>query len=165
MLEEIPARSRFFIDSNIFIYHFLDLSEGCSNLLERAERKEIRACTSTVVLGEVLHRLMLSEAVEKYRIKPHQAIRYLKEHPESIISLEKCEMAVEEIPEFNVEILSMGGDAVFESRGLRKQYGLMTNDSLNLYSMNSRGLKIIATNDSDFDRIKGIEVWTPGLIR
>jgi predicted nucleic acid-binding protein len=37
MLEEIPARSRFFIDSNIFIYHFLDLSEDCSNLLERPE--------------------------------------------------------------------------------------------------------------------------------
>ncbi len=104
---------------------------------------------------------MLSEVVEKYRIKPHQAVRYLKENPESIISLEKCEVAVEEIPEFNVEILSLGEDAVFESRGLRKQYGLMTNDSLNLYSMKSRGLRIIATNDSDFDRIKGIEVWKP----
>jgi predicted nucleic acid-binding protein len=60
MIEEIPARSRVFIDSNIFIYHFLDLSEDCSNLLERAERREIRAYASTVVLGEVLHKLMKS---------------------------------------------------------------------------------------------------------
>ena len=54
MLEEIQVRSKVFIDSNIFIYHSLDLSDTCSNLLERAERREIRAYTSTVVLGEVL---------------------------------------------------------------------------------------------------------------
>ncbi len=164
MLEEIPAKSRVFIDSNIFIYHFLDLSDTCSNLLERAERRELRACTSTVVLGEVLHRLMLSEAVEKYRIKPYQAVRYLKEHPEVVSSLEKCEIAVEEIPEFNVEILPLEDDAIFESRGLRAQYCLMTNDSLNLYAMKTRGLKIIATNDRDFDRVKEIDVWKPKLI-
>ena len=48
---------------------------------------------------------MLSEAVEKYKIKPYQAVRYLKEHPDVISSLGKCEIAVEEIPEFNIEIL------------------------------------------------------------
>jgi predicted nucleic acid-binding protein len=163
MLEEIPARSRVFIDSNIFIYHFLDLSEDCTNLLERAEHREIRACTTTVVLGEVLHKLMLSEAVEKFRIKPYQAVRYLKEHPEVVSSLEKCEIAVEEIPEFNIEILTIEDDAIFESRSLREQYGLMTNDSLNLYAMKTRGLKIIASNDRDFERIKGIEIWKPKI--
>lgn len=164
MLEEIQVKSKVFIDSNIFIYHFLDLSDACSNLLERAERKEIRAYTSTVVLGEVLHRLMLSEAVAKFRIKPYQALRYLKEHPSVISSLEKCEIAVEEIPEFNVEVLPVEDSAIFESRSLREQYGLMTNDSLNLYAMKIRGLKIIATNDRDFDRVKEIDVWKPKLL-
>ncbi len=50
MLEEIPTRSKVFIDSNIFIYHFLDLSDACSHLLERAERREIRAYSTTLVL-------------------------------------------------------------------------------------------------------------------
>ena len=91
MIEEIPAKSRVFIDSDIFIYHFLDLSKDCSNLLERAERREIRAYASTVVLGEVLHKLMLSEAMEKYGTKPYQTIRYLKEHPELIKLLKRCD--------------------------------------------------------------------------
>lgn len=164
MLEEIPAKSEVFIDSNIFIYHFLDLSDACSNLLEMSERREIRAYTSTVVLGEVLHRLMLSEAVAKYKIKPYQAVRYLKDHPEIVSSLEMCEIAVEEMPEFNVEILPIENYAIFESRNLREQYGLMTNDSLNLYAMKTRGLKIIATNDRDFEIVKDIDVWKPKLI-
>jgi len=164
MIEEIPAKSRVFIDSNIFIYHFLDLSKDCSNLLERAERREIRAYASTVVLGEVLHKLMLSEAMEKYGTKLYQTIRYLKEHPELIKSLEKSEISVEEIPEFNVEILPIGEGAIFESRGLREQYGLMTNDSLNLYAMKTQGIKVIATNDRDFERVKGIDIWMPKLI-
>jgi predicted nucleic acid-binding protein len=30
MLAEMPSGNRAFIDSNIFIYHFLDLSETCT---------------------------------------------------------------------------------------------------------------------------------------
>jgi predicted nucleic acid-binding protein len=81
-----------------------------------------------------------------------------------IKSLEKSEISVEEILEFNVEILPIGEDAIFESRGLREQYGLMTNDSLNLYAMKTRGIKVIATNDRDFERVKGIDIWKPKSI-
>jgi predicted nucleic acid-binding protein len=101
----IPQGTRIFIDSNIFIYHFLGQSESCRSLLEMAEDLEIRGYASTVVLAEVLHKLMLTEATEKFGIKPHDVVRFLKRRPELIPELKKCEAAVGEIPDYNIEIL------------------------------------------------------------
>ncbi len=163
MLDTILPGSKIFIDSNIMIYHFLDLSESCSILLERVEHGEVQAYISTVVQAEVLHRLMISEAVDKFGIKPNQAVRYLKEHPRAIASLDKCEIALADILEFNIEVICMGREAIIKSQNFRECYGLMTNDSLNFYAMKKEGLRIIATNDRDFERIDGIEVWRPNV--
>ena len=161
MLKDIPTNSRIFIDSNIFIYHFLDVSESCTNFLEKVELREIEAYTSTIVLAETLHRLMIAELIEKCDIKPNKAVRYLKEKPEVVLTLEKCETAVKKIPGVNIKILSIPIDAIFQSKELRKKYYLLTNDSLNLYVMKSNKISDIATNDRDFERVDFIKVWRP----
>jgi predicted nucleic acid-binding protein len=130
MLKNIPSNTHVFVDSNIFIYHFLDVSVPCTNFLERIEMEDITAYTSTVVLSEVLHRLMIAEVVEK-------------------------------IPEFKVRILSVTSEAIFQSRRLRKEYYLLTKDSLNLYVMKTNDLKDMVTNDSDFDGVEWLNVWKP----
>ncbi len=96
LLDEISSQTKVFIDSNIFIYHFLDVSESCTNFLERVERGYIDAYTSNTVLSEVMHRLMVAEVVEKYDVKPKGAIRFIKDNPEIIRTLEKCEDAIKE---------------------------------------------------------------------
>ncbi len=161
MLEEISVNSRVFVDSNIFIYHFLDISESCTDFLERIEMREIEGYTSTTVLAEVLHRLMIAEVIEKYGVKSSNAVKYLKEKPEVISTLEKCEIAIKEIPEFRIKILLITAEAIFESKSYRKKYNLLTNDSLNLYAMKTSGLADIATNDRDFERIEWLKVWKP----
>ena len=161
MLEEIPSRTKIFVDSNIFIYHFLGSSESCTDFLERAETEDIDAHTSTIVLAEVMHRLMVAEVIEKYDVEPRGAIRFLKENPEVIPTLEKCENAMEKIPQFGVKVLLVTVEAIFQSRELRRQYLLMTNDSLNLYVMRSNQLYDIATNDGDFERVEWLKVWKP----
>ena len=161
MLEEIPSRTKIFVDSNIFIYHFLGSSESCTDFLERVETEDIDAHTSTIVLAEVMHRLMVAEVIEKYDVEPRGAIRFLKENPEVIPTLEKCENAMEKIPQFGVKVLLVTVEAIFQSRELRRQYLLMTNDSLNLYVMRSNQLYDIATNDGDFERVEWLKVWKP----
>jgi len=160
-LEEIPSGTSVFIDSNIFIYHFLDISQSCTDFLCRVEDEEVVGYTSTVVLAEVLHRLMIAEVVEKYNTKSREAVRLLKEKPGIIPSLTKCEDAVRAIPRFNIAILTYSAEAVFQSRKLRLKYLLLANDSLNLQVMNLNNLADIATNDSDFERIGQIKVWKP----
>jgi len=161
MLDKIPLKSSIFIDSNIFIYHFLDVSEPCTNFLEKIELGDINGYTSTVVLAEVLHRLMIAEVIEIYGIEPKRVIKYLKQNPKIISTLKKCETAINEINEFNVNILTVTVEAIFQSGSIRKEYNQMTNDSLNLYVMKINGLNNIATNDSDFDRVDWIQVWKP----
>ena len=161
LLDEIPSQTKVFIDSNIFIYHFLDVSESCTNFLERVERGYIDAYTSNTVLSEVMHRLMVAEVVEKYDVKPKGAIRYIKDNQEIIITLEKCEDAIVKIPQFGVKILLVTVESIFQSRELRKRYLLMTNDSLNVHVMKSNQLYDIATNDGDFERVEEVSVWKP----
>lgn len=165
MLENVPSGSKIFIDSNIFIYHFLNLSDSCTAFLVKAEKREISACTSTVVLAEVLHRLTIAEAAEEFGIRPWQVVKFLKKNPEALKSLEKSEDAVAEIPRFNIGILPLGRDGIFESRALREAYCLLTNDSLNLCIMKCNGIQDIATNDSDFEKVDWITVWKPSWRR
>lgn len=161
MLDDIPVGCKIFIDSNIFIYHFLGRSEPCTVLLERAEDQEVQAFTSIIVMTEVLHKLMIAEAVEKFSIKSYRVLKFLKDHPDAISSLTKCEELIEEIPNFNIEVLTVGKEAIFESRAFRERHGLLTNDSLNLYAMKINGLKDMATNDHDFETVDWINVWKP----
>lgn len=161
MIDKLPSNSSIFIDSNIFIYHFLGISEHCTNFLEKIEFGDSNGYTSTVVLAEGLHRLMIAEAVEIYGIEPKKAVKYLKKKPELIPKLEKCETAINDITEFEVKILTVTVESIFQSRSLRKEYSLMTNDSLNLQVMKINGLTNIATNDSDFDRVDWLKVWKP----
>jgi uncharacterized protein len=161
MLDDIPTGCKIFIDSNIFIYHFLGRSEPCTVLLERTEDLDVQAYTSIIVMTEVLHKLMFAEAVEKFGIRPYKVSRFFKNHPDAVSSLTKCEDSIEEISDFNIEILPVGKDAIFESRAFRERYYLLTNDSLNLYAMKVNGLKDMATNDRDFERVEWIDIWKP----
>ena len=160
-LEDIPSRTKVFIDSNIFIYHFLGISKSCTDFLRRVEYEELAGYTSTIIIAEVLHRLMIAEIIEKYGTKSKEALRLLKEKPEIISPLTECEEAVRAIPRFNVSILTYTAEAIFQSRELRLKHLLLTNDSLNLQIMNFNDIINIATNDNDFKRIEHIAVWKP----
>jgi hypothetical protein len=59
--------------------------------LERAENLDVQAYTSVIVMTEVLHKLMIAEAVEKFGIRPYKVSRFFKNYPDAISSLTKCE--------------------------------------------------------------------------
>jgi hypothetical protein len=58
---DVPAGIELFAGANTLVYYFAPdprFSSQCRQLLERAERQEILAYTSTHVLSDVAHRLM-----------------------------------------------------------------------------------------------------------
>ena len=83
-LIEIKAGSEVFVDSNIFIYHFTGVSDECSDFLSRCEREELIGMTSVNVILEVLHRLMMVEAVSKNIVKPPNIVKKLNKSPQKI---------------------------------------------------------------------------------
>ena len=62
-LAEARDGDRVFIDANIFIYHFGGRSLECKKFLERCARRLLLGYTATPVIGEVLHRRMIAEAI------------------------------------------------------------------------------------------------------
>ena len=107
MLTNIPTHKKIFIDSNIFIYHFLGNdthSESCTNFINNVEEEILQGYTSSIILAEVLHRFMVVEAIEKFGTDIENAVKFLKRHPLEIKKLTKCFDAVEKIEHLNIVI-------------------------------------------------------------
>jgi len=161
ILDDLPSGSEVFIDANIFIYHSNDRSPASSRLMERLEAGDVDGVTGAHVLMEVLHRLMTMEADEKRMITPGNPARKLKEHPEIVRALADYQRLVERIPEIGVQILPVDLEVIQRSRAVRVREGLLVHDSITVAMMEGAGLRAIATADRDFERVVGLEVYSP----
>lgn len=161
---DLPDHSEIFLDANIFVYHFsgpTQYTDSCSQLLQRIEENRLSGFTSTLVLAETLHRLMIIEAATKLHIEPKLAVRHLKGHPADIKKLDKHLTIPDKIQAIGITILPLDIGEVLKSLELKKEYGLLTNDAINLAIMRNHHFKRIATNDPDFERVTDLMVWKP----
>lgn len=158
----IPKGGRVFVDTNIFFYHFGEVSLQCSEFLQRVVDRELFAFTSTAVLGELLHQRMRAEAKAKgllpYGVRPPE---YLKAHPEVVQGLTQYHKDLRNVLRIGVELIRITQTLLVRSQSIRRSHGVMTNDSLNLTCMKSRELDYLVTTDGDFERIPEITVWKP----
>lgn len=164
MPSDIPDQSEIFVDANIFVYHFsgpTEYTDSCTEFLQRIEDAKISGFTSALVLAETLHRLMIIEATTKLSIEPRMAIRHLKAHPPDVQKLTDHLLIPERIRSLGVQVLPVDADDVLSSSEIKKECGLLTNDAINLAVLRRARLKIIATNDPDFERVSDLVVWKP----
>lgn len=159
-LEEIESGSDIFIDSNIFIYHFTGVSEECSNLLARCEEGETNGLTSVNVLLEVLHRLMMVEAVNKKLVRPPKTLQKLKERPEKVGQLNDYFTNTMTILDMGIKVYPITAELLRKSQPIRSRYGLLVNDSL-IAAIMEEGIQIMATNDDGFLGVEWIKVYKP----
>ncbi len=160
-LSDISARSKVFIDANIFIYHFTGVSNQCSDFLRRCEIKEIKAYSSVNVLMEVLHRLMMVEVVRKSLLKPPNLVKKLQKNPQIIKRLDEYFIYTKKIVDMGMGIITLGQKTFTESQYFRKNYGLLVNDSLILSAMKEKKIKILVSNDNAFLSVGTIDVFQP----
>jgi predicted nucleic acid-binding protein len=160
-LAELLDGDSVFLDANIFIYHFGGRSPECKTFLERCARRELLGYTSTPILAEVLHRLMIAEAIAKGLVTAKTAIRRLGESPELVKQLARYQEDVDKIFQMNLTIVVLTSEVVRRSAEVRKSEGLLTNDSLVVACMRAQGLTKVATANGDFDKVSGITVYKP----
>lgn len=163
-LNMVPDGETIFIDANIFIYHFTGVSSECSHFLSRCESGLLKGITTVHILLEVLHRLMMLEAVSKGFVEAGNVARKLKERPDIVKNLRDYAIYGLQIPEMGVHVFPCGMDDCRYSQQKRESYGLMTNDSVLLASMLSHGCYNLATADAAFDNVKEISIFKPGDI-
>ena len=161
-LEQIPSGNRVFIDAPVFIYHFTGASLECKTFLERCAAADLVALTSSVVMAEVLHRLLMIEAVAEGLVTPGNAVRKLRKRPELIRRLGRYQDQVESIPLMSISIQPVDSGTLLRSARVRSQYGLLVNDSLVATSAIDHDATTLASNDRDFERVDELELFRPG---
>ncbi|MFH1147020.1 MAG: type II toxin-antitoxin system VapC family toxin [Pseudomonadota bacterium] len=160
----MPDQSEVFVDANIFVYHFsgpTEYTESCTRFLQRIEEGKLTGITSTLVIAETLHRLMIIEATSKLQIEPKAAVHYLKHHPLDVKKLTEHIKVPEQIFLLSVRIHPVEIEDILKCNEIKSEYGLLTNDALTLAVVRRYHFTNIATNDPDFERIPDLTVWKP----
>jgi predicted nucleic acid-binding protein len=160
-LDQIEGGSRAFIDASIFIYHFTGASRECQRLLESCETGRIAGFTSVTAVAETAHRLMMIEAVAKGLVSPGNAVRKLREKPEVVRRLHLYQEQIEVIPLLGITVLDLDTEVLTAAAGLRNRYGLLINDSLLAATAIQEGIEVIASADSDFERLNELKLFRP----
>ena len=169
-LEAVPAGAAVFVDANIFLYHFLGASPECAAFLERCAGRDVRAVTGVHIVAEVLHRLMIAEALAK---RPRErrrgeseagtggGVRYLETHPDDVRRLADYLAAEPAIERMMSEILPLTMDVMRSSLWARSRHGLLVNDSLTAAMMRGEGIVNLASTDASFLRLDAFTVFRP----
>lgn len=113
------------------------------------------------ILLEVLHRLMMIEAVTKKLVASGNVAKKLRKKPGVVKRLADCQAQTEAILEMGIEVVGLTSDALKISHPYRRRDGLLVNDSLTAAVMEAEGILDLATADPDFTRVKGLRVYSP----
>lgn len=163
-LRKLPADSEVFIDTNVFLYAISDhprYGVACDGFLDRVKTEEIKGRISVIVLNELLHKLILGEIAEKENIKLSQVIRVIRKNREMLKDLKAYDIVEDIETNYNLSVTGLNQDDFDEARKLMKKEFLLSNDALHLAVMRREEIVNLATRDSDFATVEGIEIWEP----
>ncbi len=162
-IESIPPGTTVFIDTNIFLFAFWQqqpLAHICNTFLQRVKNEEIQGKTSSAVVAEIAHRVMIWEARKLF---PKATVAYLQKHPEKVRLLKQHLAVASNMRRFNVDVLSVSIFDMHRAKEVRRDYGLMTNDSVIVGVMRGEKVRHLATYDAGFARVPDIQVWMPQI--
>jgi len=158
-LDRLPAGQRVYIDATVFIYHFTKASAQCSALLKRVERAELLGVTGAHTLAEVTHRLMIIEAVHRGLIQGGNLAAKLGAKRAAVRTLSTYQTSLDALLAIGLEVLPLDAAALRAGAMVRRTYGLLTNDSLNVALLQQARVTCLATSDRDFVDIPGLHIY------
>ncbi len=163
-LDQVPAGAHVFVDANILVFHFQPhpgFGPMCQRLLERIERQDIEGYTSTNLLGELAHRLMVIEAGALPGWAGAKVLNRLKQHPGVVQQLTLFQTAVESVLQSKIRVLTISPILMSTAAALSRQHGLLTNDAVILALMQAHRLTHLASHDAHFDGLPGLTRYAP----
>ena len=163
-LDQLPAGVHGFVDSNILVYHFQPhpgFGPMCHRLLERIERQDIEGSTSTHVLGELAHRLMVIEAGTLPGWAGGKVLNRLKQQPGAVQQLTLFQTAVEAVLQSRIRVLTIPASLVSTAATLSRQHGLLATDAVILALMQAHRLTDLVSHDAHFDAVPGLRRYVP----
>jgi len=163
-LDQVPSGTRVLIDSNILIFHFEPhptFGPICQRFIERVERQDIEGVTSTSLLGEMAHRLMVIEAGALPGWAGIKVLNRLKQQPAVVQQLTLFQTAVQSVLQSKIRVFAVPAVLAATATKLSRQHGLLTNDAFILALMHHHRLTDLASHDGHFDGVPGITRYAP----
>ncbi len=162
----IPSGTGVFVDTNIFCFHFQGRSASCTVFMERIARDEVTAYVNTEVLSDLLHKMMLAEAVVRGIINKPRAVDLktrIQADRSVVARLSEHQRQFEATLNIGLKVLPISKHLLVDTKTERADHGLLTNDSLHLGCMNRHRVRVknIATYDDDFSNIADVTIWRP----
>jgi predicted nucleic acid-binding protein len=157
-LSSVPPGAEILVDANVLVYALSGTSADCDTFLSRCTSGGVQAFVTLDALADACHKLMISDAHSRGLIQRANAS-----------SLQGKSAVIRQLSNYWSLIQSMAGVAILpldehrfqRAQPLRRQFGLMTNDSLLLAAAEVFGIDSLATNDSDFDSIPWLTIYKP----
>jgi predicted nucleic acid-binding protein len=162
---DLPAGEAIFLDANTLVYHFQPhptFGSACNQLVTQIEQQQVVGYTSTHMLTEAAHRLMMIEAMAQFAWKLPKIKERLLKDPSKLKQLTRFRGAVNAVLQSQVRILSIPPLLIDTACTISQQTGLLSNDALTVAVMQANGLTNIASNDADFDRVPRLTRYGPG---
>jgi len=162
-LTGIPKGKAVFLDANIFHFYLRgpeSLQKACISLLERIEGKEIAGYTSTLILDELIYKILLKKIEERYRKNP---LSVLQKAPKEIgIHSPEVRKAVDIVLGIEgLTVLAVERHHVEEAIDHMQKYFILPRDAIHVSVAKSIGCNDLVSADSDFDRVVDLNRWTP----
>lgn len=152
-----------YLDTNFF-YHFLRPIPRYRGVIQaffqRIEGGQIRAFTSVNTFDELAYRLLLSAIKDRYNGNPIELLRNQTSDMlrEFYPSVQEVLLMLKSLP--NLTILSLTESELSRMIDNLSSDMLLPRDALHLAVIENHGIRYMATDDRDFDKVEGIErVW------
>ncbi len=161
MLNRIPKGEIVLIDANIFIYAIRGVSKQCMKLLNRCAAGEILGVITSHLLAEVMHRLMIAEAIENEWISGSNPAKKLAEKPGRIKILYRYKQAINSILAIGVRFETLEKLDFIVGMRIQQETGLLTNDALLIAVGERLRIHTIASADNNFSKVHKINLYSP----
>jgi predicted nucleic acid-binding protein len=136
------------------------LKKACSSFLQRIENSEIRGVTSSLVLDEVMYKILTKRIEDRHKKNPLDIIRKSVEE----IGVESAEVrkALDIILGISrLAVLAVDKEHVEESVYFMAKYSVLPRDAIHLSIVKSVECEDITSADGNFDRVQEITRWAP----
>lgn len=167
-LTSYPADEPIFVDANIFLFHaFGDerYAAAATAFLARIENQEIEALTSSLVIDEVLFKILVQEAAA-HLAKPtiwniKRVMRDADFRQVVYAPVLQYRAYLEGLMFLGLNVVEVTGAQMLDGVDIGASEGLLITDAAHLAVMRSLNLRHLATDDKDLRNVPGILLWTP----
>ena len=162
-LGSIPSGRAIFIDANVFHFYLRgpsDVRKESTKFLERIENSKISGYTSTLVLDELMYKILLRKIEERHKQNPLIIIE--KNFEEIRKNSSYVRQAIDLVLGITgLNVLDVTREDLQHAPDLMELFSLLPRDAVHLSVMLTHRIADIASSDNDFDRVKDLTRWTP----